>query len=349
MRQLFFYVILFGLLSGGIPVSFAGTGEDTPETQRTECYGNEASEDTDGDGLCNNLDLDDDNDGCLDAFDDEPLRAGPDTDGDGLANYCDLDDDNDGVLDTEDPEPFNPGICGDRDNDGCDDCSVGFDGFGSFYDFDPMNDGPDANHDGICDNAACGPPQHLSAELADWFHADLSWDGVINADSYQLQIKLTILPVVLDYATVTDNAYSTWLFPFLTYEYRVRANCGAGYDEWSEWYAFSQNPWINGGAGVAGNPFESRGDAGLLAVREFKTWPNPTNGKLNMEYSGEALYDAELTVTDLSGRLVHFDILDWLPNEQKSLDLNHLENGMYLVNLTRDGILLSTEKIFLSK
>lgn len=46
-----------------------------------------------------------------------------DTDGDGITDNCDDDDDDDGVSDGQDPNALNEFICGDRDNDNCDDCS----------------------------------------------------------------------------------------------------------------------------------------------------------------------------------------------------------------------------------
>lgn len=77
--------------------------------------------------------------------------SGADTDGDGVVNACDTDDDNDGVVDALDPDDANFNICGDSDGDGCDDCSITVDGFGSLSDSDPSNDGPDEDCDGICD------------------------------------------------------------------------------------------------------------------------------------------------------------------------------------------------------
>ncbi|MDA9556540.1 hypothetical protein N9R79_03420 [Vibrio sp.] len=53
-------------------------------------------QDTDRDGLGNNIDDDDDNDGVSDDADDLPF----DIDNDGIVNYIDTDDDNDGLLDT---------------------------------------------------------------------------------------------------------------------------------------------------------------------------------------------------------------------------------------------------------
>ncbi len=71
-------------------------------------YGLAVQRDTDGDGIVDNFDPDDDNDGYLDGTDPYPL----DTDNDGIANVDDPDDDADGILDGDDAMPQ------DTDNDG---------------------------------------------------------------------------------------------------------------------------------------------------------------------------------------------------------------------------------------
>ncbi|MBU1737076.1 MAG: fibronectin type III domain-containing protein [Proteobacteria bacterium] len=76
---------------------------------------------------------------------------GGDTDGDGIFDTQDPDDDNDGVADALDTNSTNPTICGDTDNDTCDDCSVQVDGFGPLVDSIPNDDGLDSDSDGICD------------------------------------------------------------------------------------------------------------------------------------------------------------------------------------------------------
>ncbi len=150
--------------------------------------------DTDGDGICDTGDVDADNDGVLDINDTDPLNPficqdldgdgcddcsvgvdgfgpandadilndGLDTDGDGFCDSGDADSDNDGVPDANDTDPLDPMVCQDLDGDGCDDCSVGVDGFGPLNDFDPSNDGPDADGDGICD-PACLPNLTISS------------------------------------------------------------------------------------------------------------------------------------------------------------------------------------------
>ncbi len=68
--------------------------------------------DTDGDGIPNHKDWDDDNDGYLDDYDDFPLNSSEwlDTDDDGIGNNADPDDDDDGYLDDEDADPLDPNI-----------------------------------------------------------------------------------------------------------------------------------------------------------------------------------------------------------------------------------------------
>jgi hypothetical protein len=124
------------------------------------CEGIDATGDADGDGQCNDIDYDDDNYGCWDAFDPEPTsyshdddgdsegadcdlcigRNGTgDIDGDGVCGDLDLDDDGDGCLDVVDPRPDFAGADDDGDGfaNGCDLC-VGDDRLG------------DLDGDGLC-------------------------------------------------------------------------------------------------------------------------------------------------------------------------------------------------------
>ncbi len=74
-----------------------------------------------------------------------------DTDGDTVIDACDTDDDNDCVSDGSDSNSLDPLQCEDMDGDGCDDCSVGVDGFGALCDNRPADDGVDTDADGLCD------------------------------------------------------------------------------------------------------------------------------------------------------------------------------------------------------
>jgi hypothetical protein len=76
--------------------------------------------DTDGDGVPNYLDDDDDNDGVVDSSDMFPLEPSEslDTDGDGTGNNADPDDDGDGVADGSDAFPLDGTETIDTDSDG---------------------------------------------------------------------------------------------------------------------------------------------------------------------------------------------------------------------------------------
>jgi hypothetical protein len=94
--------------------------------------------DSDGDGVGNNADTDDDNDGVPDGEDAFPLDPDEsvDTDGDGVGNNADTDDDGDGIPDDEDALPLDPDESIDTDGDGV----------GNTIDTDDDNDGiPDVD------------------------------------------------------------------------------------------------------------------------------------------------------------------------------------------------------------
>jgi len=81
----------------------------------TNCFnGQLVTIDTDNDGICNAQDNDDDNDGCPDAVDANPLVASADSDGDGVGNECDLCNGDDASGDTD-----GDGICNNLEIPGC--------------------------------------------------------------------------------------------------------------------------------------------------------------------------------------------------------------------------------------
>ena len=81
--------------------------------------------DTDGDGLCDYVDSDDDNDGVEDSNDAFPLDSAEayDFDLDGIGDNQDTDDDNDGVDDVDDTFPLDASESADADGDGVGDNS----------------------------------------------------------------------------------------------------------------------------------------------------------------------------------------------------------------------------------
>jgi gliding motility-associated-like protein len=130
--------------------------------------------DTDGDNVPNSIDIDDDNDGIVDA-----LEGDGDFDNDGIPDYLDIDSDNDGIPDNIEAQTtagYIPPSGNDSDNDGLDDAydtdgsDLGLDpvntdgeGMPDYVDEDSDNDGVDdiieandANFDGFADQVLTG-------------------------------------------------------------------------------------------------------------------------------------------------------------------------------------------------
>ena len=120
--------------------------------------------DSDGDGIPDSIDPDDDNDGVLDINDAFPLDPSEsvDTDGDGIGNNADTDDDNDGVRDNLDAFPLDPNESLDTDNDGIgnnadtDDDGDGVLDVNDAFPLDPTET-VDSDGDGVGDNSDPAP------------------------------------------------------------------------------------------------------------------------------------------------------------------------------------------------
>ncbi len=166
--------------AGGVPVAIADNEIDT-----------------DGDGVTDGDDLDDDNDGILDTVEQngDPLR---DTDADGVINSLDLDADNDGIADAVEAQPTvgYTSPAGPADASGINATGLvtpvdtDSDGVADYLDLDSDSDalpdsvesgltlsGSDANGDGIDDDPSIGasyadPDGAVNAPITDLTNAD---------------------------------------------------------------------------------------------------------------------------------------------------------------------------------
>lgn len=143
--------------------------------------------DTDGDGVPDATDIDDDNDGILDVDEGEST----DTDGDGIPNSLDLDSDNDGIFDIIEAG----GV--DTDEDGEVDVATDTDGDGWANTFDSDNGGtalanPDTDGDG----------------LNNFLDLDSDGDGVVDLIESQATTGTPIVPTGTDTdGDGIDNAF----------------------------------------------------------------------------------------------------------------------------------------------
>ncbi len=202
--------------AGTATIGFSING--TTATNTTSVVFTPIGPDSDGDGILDANDLDDDNDGILDTVENaacSPSSAGCDTDGDGIINSLDLDSDNDGITDAK--ESNGTDANGDGRIDGSVDANgipvtanggltppdTDTDGSPNPYDLDSDNDGLfdakeangiDANNDGKVDggidangiptaaNGGLTPPDTDGDGTPDYRDLDSDNDGLTDAE-----------------------------------------------------------------------------------------------------------------------------------------------------------------------
>ncbi|WP_445385514.1 T9SS type B sorting domain-containing protein [Robiginitalea sp. IMCC44478] len=169
--------------------------------------------DTDGDGVPDTSDIDDDNDGIIDSLEDankdkdnKPHTNPTDTDGDGIPDYLDIDSDNDGILDNVEAQTTSGYICPsgiDADGNGLDDAYEETPGScGGLIPVDTDKDKVkdyldiDSDNDGILDNVeAQSTPGFIAASGQDSNNNGLddayerTGDGVCNFNSPETKYK----------------------------------------------------------------------------------------------------------------------------------------------------------------
>ena len=99
---------------------------------------------------------------------------------------------------------------------------------------------------------------------------------------------------------------------------------GADTTEWSEVWSFTtRGPDF----GINETPFDGS---------NINVYPNPSNGTLNLEISGDENAEVSVHVMDLLGQ-IHYesDIMFGQNNTSHKLDLGNLANGLYVLQLTK--------------
>lgn len=174
--------------------------------------------DTDGDGVNDNVDLDDDNDGILDSVEDpnidgdnNPLTDPFDLDGDGLPNHLDIDSDNDGIPDNVEAQTTAGYIAPNNDdeatyqaNDGVNSAypggltPVNTDGVDveDYLDDDSDNDSVPDNNEGNDYNFDGVPNQVATGVDSDGDGLDDAFEGSDVNDGFDVNDELMILPTI---------------------------------------------------------------------------------------------------------------------------------------------------------
>lgn len=181
----------------------------------------------------------------------------------------------------------------------------------------------------------CNAPQNISARI---YGDDIivKWDPVLSADEYKIRYSQggrwhsAICPGT---QFRLENA------PMGSYIFQVYAICGGGSSEGSKQVNISI-----GGGGSSGHRISEvdinssiNNSLGILQL-----FPNPTSTNINISYTA-INEQVTIQVRDILGRSVMTQQIQNAANQITSMEVGHLPNGIYYLNLY-DGKKLVTEK-----
>lgn len=97
---------------------------------------------------------------------------------------------------------------------------------------------------------------------------------------------------------------------------------------------------INYGLGTEVS-FEVTGYATIEETEQYFTssiYPNPSTGAVNFTVNSDLVGEIYLRVVDLMGKIVYTENITSSENGEVTLDLNHLQNGQYIIQISNEGM-----------
>ncbi len=70
-----------------------------------------------------------------------------------------------------------------------------------------------------------------------------------------------------------------------------------------------------------------------LRISNFNFYPNPSDGKFNLEFEAESKEPATVTILDVNGREIYREVFSGDKNYKKEIDLGSKTKGTYILNL----------------
>src|SRR5690348_1790168 len=74
-------------------------------------------------------------------------------------------------------------------------------------------------------------------------------------------------------------------------------------------------------------------------------YPNPTSGKITVKFESDGKIAEEVLVMDMQGRIILRDQLDGSSSFTKEINLEALDNGIYLLNIMNKEGVITTSRV----
>lgn len=101
---------------------------------------------------------------------------------------------------------------------------------------------------------------------------------------------------------------------------------------------------------LEGSPCDTLTSVKMYGIKEkeFKVYPNPTNGNASISYMLENNMPAQLIITDIVGKQIKN--VELIATKQiETIDCKNLSNGIYVIQVVQNKKLLYSERLVINK
>ena len=166
----------------------------------------------------------------------------------------------------------------------------------------------------------CTTPTNVYASNITTTSAEIGWDAVPGAVSYEYGIRIIGLTGWVYYTTNTNAIVFTGLSAGRQVRLRVKAICSIDASSYSSTYIFNTPS-----AKLSGE------------FSNVSVFPNPTKGELNLHFVSEEIQDVNIQVVSTYGELVFEDKKERFIGEYtKRINLENYAKGIYIIHIMND-------------
>ena len=172
-----------------------------------------------------------------------------------------------------------------------------------------------------CPTTSCDAPSNLSSTpKRGGKAAQLGWNSVSGASNYTVDLKATSSSNWQSFSTSSNSITITGLTKGISYDWRVRANCGSSNSTFST------------------QTFTAGQSARLNNEQVFLAYPNPSNDILFIEYSSSTESKTFISLISSDGKIL-------MSNSHSSelgvnaveLDMSSFESGIYVIQIKNES------------
>jgi hypothetical protein len=166
----------------------------------------------------------------------------------------------------------------------------------------------------------CTTPTNVYATNITTTSAEIGWDAVPGAVSYEYGVRVIGVTGWVYYTTTTNALVFSGLSAGRQVRLRVKAICSIDASSYSSTYIF--------------NTPSSKLSGEFSNVSVF---PNPTKGELNLHFVSEEIQDVNIQVVSTYGELVFEDKKERFIGEYtKRINLENYAKGIYIIHIMND-------------